>query len=88
MEWCTQKQNAMHAWKNGLTYKTKRQIEITRAKTKKKIIQYTKNNQFIKKWDGIIDASKELGISKSNIIMCAKGKYKTAGNFIWKYAED
>lgn len=88
MEWCTQKQNAIHSWKNGLTYKTKNQIETTRRKTKKKVLQYSKDNKLIKKWNGVIDASKELGICKSNISMCAKGRYKTAGNFIWRYVED
>lgn len=50
-----------------------------------KINQYDKNNSFIKTWDSIIEASNEIGVPACCITNCAKGRRKSAGNFIWKY---
>lgn len=51
----------------------------------KNIYQFDKNNNFIKKWSSIIEASKTLNICACNITECAKGNRKTAGGYIWKY---
>jgi group I intron endonuclease len=51
----------------------------------KAIIQYDKNDFFIKEWESITEASKELKINLSNIISCCKNERKTAGKFKWKY---
>ena len=50
----------------------------------KKIKQVSKNGQLIKIWDSPLTASVELGIDISSICKCCKGKYKTAGGFIWE----
>jgi group I intron endonuclease len=52
----------------------------------KKILQYTKDNNFIKKWDCMSDAAKEYNIAISNITKCCQGECKTIGGFIFKYA--
>ena len=54
----------------------------------KKVIQYDKHNNVIREWDYIRDAEKELDIDVSSIIRCCKGKCKTAGGFIWRYADE
>ena len=54
----------------------------------KKIYQYSLNNTFIREWNSISAASRELKINDSNIGMCAKGKRKSAGGFIWRYKKD
>lgn len=54
----------------------------------KPIIQYNMNMLFIKEWDSISSASKELGIGSNGITTCCKGKYKSAGGYIWKYKSD
>ena len=46
--------------------------------------QYTKNGEFIKTWDTMSEASRELGVPVSSISLCCKGNYKTAGGFVWK----
>ena len=51
----------------------------------KTIYQYALDGVFIKKWDCISTASKELGINGSNITMCAKHKRPNAGGFRWEY---
>lgn len=49
------------------------------------ILQFNLNDKFIKEWDYITQASKELGINLSSLSECLKGKQKTAGGYKWKY---
>lgn len=54
----------------------------------KAIEQYSKDGIFIKKWDYTTLASDALNIDRSSIIACCRGSngMKTAGGFVWKYA--
>ena len=54
----------------------------------KKILQFTKSGEFIKEWPSAMEASRQLGIAQPNICNCCIGKYKSAGGYIWRYAED
>lgn len=60
---------------------------IGQEKKKVKIKQLTLNEELIKIWDSISEASKETNSSKSSIIRCCKNKQKTCNNFIWRYLE-
>lgn len=51
----------------------------------KRVYQYTKDGTFVKAWDYMSLASKELGINKANIGETCNGKRKSAGGFIWTY---
>lgn len=53
----------------------------------KRVIQYSKDDIFIKLWDSIVDVERELGIGVSHISSVCKGKRKTTGGFKWKYAD-
>lgn len=53
----------------------------------KPVIQYDLQGNFIKEWEYISLASKELDICLSSIGQCCKGKLKKAGGFVWKYKE-
>jgi transposase len=53
-----------------------------------KIIQLSKDNNFIKEWESITKASEELDISDTCIINVCKGRQKTAGGLKWVYKED
>ena len=82
LEYCTAKENTNHAFKLGLC-KRKHKGEHHFAK---KVIQYDLQGIFIKKWDCIIDIKEQLKINGSNIGECCKGRRKTAGGYIWRYA--
>lgn len=51
----------------------------------KKVIQYDKENNFIKEWNCINEAQRELNIL--HIVECCQGKIKNAGGYIWKYKD-
>lgn len=83
LEWCNNSENQLHALKIGL-----RTLKLySENPNAKPIIQYSKNNEFIKKWSCIREASETLKIHHSAIVNTCRGKYKTAGGYIWKYAD-
>ena len=53
----------------------------------KKILQFTKSGEFIKEWQSMREAERELGIARSSICSCCSENRKSAGGFIWKYPE-
>lgn len=59
-----------------------------REKTYKKISQFTKDGIFIKHFNSVKEAGKELCITKCNISSCLTGKSKSTGGFTWKYFEE
>ena len=54
--------------------------------TKKKVVQYDKQNNFIRKYNSISEASRDTGITITSISYSANGKRKTGGGFIWHFA--
>ena len=81
LEWCSYGQNIKHAYKTGLKVATSNHL-------KRKILQYDKNMNFIKEWECTKDVQRSLGIYHSNISVCCEGRQKTAGGYIWRYADD
>lgn len=93
LEWCTAKENIIHAAKRGLLSRkpTKKQIEIFTKMAKNNVInvcQYDLNGNFIKRWNSIRDVERALKINNANITSVCKNKRKNAGGFIWKYSND
>jgi hypothetical protein len=76
LEWCTCSENNLHNHKIGLTKGNTR-----------KIIQYDLEMNEIKKFDRILDASKELNISLSCIKDVLKEKQKSSKGFIFRYLD-
>lgn len=54
----------------------------------KEVLQFSKDGKFIKKFQSLSEAAREIGISHTAILNCCRQKphCKTAGGFIWKYA--
>lgn len=80
LEWCTNEYNINYGTRNSRMAKTQSRL----------ILQFSKQNEYIKSWNSIKDAVETLNISKSQIIYCCQNKenYKTAGGFKWKYADE
>lgn len=49
------------------------------------VYQHTLDGELIKKWDCMSEAERVVGISESMICLNCRGKYKTAGGYIWSY---
>lgn len=77
LEWCTNKENIIHAHKMGLANNNNQKIKVN---------QYDLKGNFIRSFNSILDASKETRVSMGNISLCINNKRKTAGGYIWKYA--
>lgn len=76
LEWCDAKYNSNYG-----TRKYKIGLSNGRA-----VLQYTKNGIFVNRFDTIMDAQRNTSIINQSISACCSGKRKTAGGYIWKYA--
>lgn len=56
-----------------------------KKKQQRVVGQYHIDGEFIRTWDSIASATRELGIGANTISTCCSGKYKSAGGFVWKY---
>ena len=68
LEWCDAKYN--------INYGTRTE------KTKKPILQFTLDGEFVREWSSATDVGKEVS---THICNCLKGRKKSAYGFIWKY---
>ena len=95
LRWCTEKENS----NNTLTIKHKKdaskasswkanktKIERGRKTAPKKVCQYDVNGRFMKEFESSTLASKETGISQSDISSCCLGKKRVSGGFFWAYS--
>jgi group I intron endonuclease len=60
-------------------------LKLGSKKSQIPIIQKTKDGEIIKKWESLQQAADELGIERSNISHCLRGRIKTSGGFKWEY---
>ena len=84
LEWCTQLENCN--WGTSQTRKGKKMKN--RIDTSKEIVRLTTNYCYIDEFPSLGEAERITGIGKSSICFCLKGRYKTAGGFIWMYKTD
>lgn len=98
LEWVSPKENINYGTANErrskshkgkkLLEETKRKLsEANKGKGVKPILQFTLEGIFIREWDSVTTASKELNISKGNITLCCQGKRNKCSGYIWRYKE-
>ena len=74
LKWCTKIETSQNHDK-----------EISHSR---KVCQYDLNGNFIKTFDTITEASKEVGCDRKAITLVCKGPNKTAKGFKWKYEDE
>lgn len=67
--------------------KSKSKKSTKRGAKGTKINQYSLNGNFLSSFSSQTEAAQKTGTRQSGISLCCKEKIKTAGGFIWKYAE-
>lgn len=72
-------------WAKG-NNKIQKNLKLGSKKSQIPIIQKTKDGEIIKEWESLQQAADELGIERSNISHCLRGRIKTSGGYIWEYA--
>ena len=78
LEWCTYEENNNHGTHNARVAKS-----LSRP-----VGQYTRDGKLIKIWQSIIEVERQLGFANQNISAVARGKRKTAYDYVWKYVEE
>ena len=88
LRWCTQKENC----NNQTTienYKNRIFFQSEKHPNSKPILQFSKDGEFIKKWNNAQDVAREWVLcSGSNILTCCRGKQQTAYGFKWGFEDD
>lgn len=59
--------------------------EAAKEKNSIPILQFTKAGELVKEWQSAYEAQRHIGIAQQSICACLKGRYKSAGGFIWRY---
>lgn len=77
LEWCTIAENLNHGTRN----------ERIAKPLSKPVGQYTIDGNLIKVWQSTIEVERQFGFSHGFIGDTARGKYKTAYGYVWKYVE-
>lgn len=78
LEWCTSKENCLHAYATGLNTH------------KRKIAQYTIDGTLITTYNSLTEAQEAVGKSgKKNIACCLRlDRCKTAYGYVWRYLNE
>ena len=79
LEWCTRIENMNFGTRNSRAGKA-----IAKANSKQ-TGQYTLDMELIKVWPSAREAERKTGFDQSTISKVARGKYKQAYGYIWKY---
>ncbi len=55
---------------------------------RKSVLQFTLKGLFVKEWKTVGEIYRELGLDKSAILRCCKGKQKKSYHYIWKFKDE
>lgn len=84
LEFCTQKYNLNYGTRNERVSKAL----TNRKDLSKTILQFDKNGNFINEYPSVREAERKTGIYNENICSVCKGRYKSAGGYVWKFADN
>lgn len=83
LEFCDRKYNNKYGTHNARGLKTKKLRKCKNAE--RTVLQFTKDGKFINEFPSTKEAERFTEIYQSSIVSCCKGRYKSAGGYIWQY---
>lgn len=87
LEWCTYRQNTLHAIKLGLFNPSLHSTVNRRGPKGKPIVVYTKTGEFVSFFSSATEAAKVLGIPRGSIYEVTNNKYKHIHGYVCKFAK-
>lgn len=86
LEWCSASENITHAYrvlhkKPNINWLGKFGGSHPRHKT----VLQIQDGHIVAEFDGVREAARKTSIHFNSIAQCCRGKYKSAGGFVWKY---
>jgi group I intron endonuclease len=75
------------AFVSGYIWRFEGDLTPPKYKNRKNVLQYDQDMNLLSEYENIRKASLDTNISDSSIRMCCKGKYNSAGGYIWEYKE-
>lgn len=81
LEWCTVEYNRSYGNRNNKVKQT------NQRKYGKSVLLYTLDSQFVAEYYCLREAERQTGVPHSHINDCCKGKYKSAGGYVWEYSK-
>lgn len=89
LEWVTYKENMEHAIRTGLRDPHKNNKPIgDENPTRKPVLQFTRDGVFVKRWECISEAARQMGCNPSQIINNIAGRCKSCHGYLWRYPGD
>lgn len=61
--------------------------KLSDSHNKKPVLQYTKDGLLIASYPSTMEVQRQTGFDNGYISSCCRGKYKSAYNYIWKWAD-
>lgn len=87
LEWCTQAENNMHAFRSGLNKSTLTSVERMNSATRKPVEQLClRTGDVLARFPSCMEARRVTGIT--SIHDCISGRQSTAGGYGWRYQRD
>lgn len=91
LEWVTASENMRHAFDTGLKSVCKEHLKMITKKAnkinQKKVDQLTKDGEYIKSFDSIMEASEHVNINYRGISDCVNGNQITSAGYKWRFSE-
>lgn len=77
----------MNQCPGGDTFKTESHKQAVSKRLSKKVLQYSLSCEYLKTFESLHIAAREIGVEPANISSACIGKQKTAYNYIWRYED-
>lgn len=89
LEWVSVSENNKNAYRIGAKkgYSSLKGVTGYNHYLSMEVLQYSKNGIYIASFGSLREAEKNTKTSHSSISMCAKGIYKKAGGYMWRFGK-